>query len=143
MNLFRETFDGLKWRLREKQKKAPLLKKTRWVIHDSKKLHGLVAHLRDSVDALECITSSLVGTQEKQHEPLRQEIYNLSDVASLKPLRDASSSQYSGSVRKDISDAVSQQLSNVVYSCRNYNNCNCNRWLSYSENRAFVASSRL
>jgi hypothetical protein len=67
----------------------------------------MINRVKDFVDGLEGITKSL-GLLQEQHALLREEIENISDVESLRLLRDASSSRRSS--QRDVSDTASRRL---------------------------------
>jgi ubiquitin-protein ligase len=114
LNIFRETFDQVKHRLRKNQSQTSTMKKTRWAVHDASKLEALVTHLKDFVDALQDITSSEEGLLERQQSLLRQEVESISDTQSLRLIRDATSSRHSGKGTQTISDAASHRLSFII-----------------------------
>lgn len=113
MTLFKGSFDLFKSRIRKHQKQTSAWNVTRWAIHDAKKFEDMISRVKDFVDGLESITKSL-GLLEEQHERLREEINSISDVESLRLLRDASSSYRSR--QQDVSDTASRRLITVVMS---------------------------
>ncbi|KIM96767.1 hypothetical protein OIDMADRAFT_44348 [Oidiodendron maius Zn] len=103
MTLFKGSFDLFKSQLRKHQRQTSTWNVTRWAIHDAKKFEDMINRLKDFVDGLESITKSL-GLLEEQHARLREEIDTISDVKSLRLLRDASSSH--SSMQQDVSDTA-------------------------------------
>lgn len=108
LNIFKDSFERFKSRIKKNQKQKSAWKVTRWAIHDATKFESLINRLEKYVDGLEKLTDSL-GRLEKR---LREEIDSISDVQSLRLLRDASSS-YRNSSQNDISDAASRRLTRV------------------------------
>ena len=107
MNIFKGPFDIFKNRIRVHQKKISAWNVTRWAIHDAGKFEDMVNRLKEYIDGLESITMSL-GLLEEQHARLQEEIEIISDVESLRLLRDASSSRHS--LQQDVSDTASRRL---------------------------------
>ena len=107
MSIFKGSFERFKNRIRKHQKETSSWNITRWAIHDAKKFEDMINRLEKFVDGLESITKSL-GLLEQQHARLREEIEIISDVESLRLLRDASSSHRSS--QRDISDTASRRL---------------------------------
>ncbi|KAH8816506.1 hypothetical protein F5884DRAFT_896275 [Xylogone sp. PMI_703] len=118
INIFKGSFDRFKSRIRRHQKETSAWNVTRWAIHDAKKFERVINRLEKFVDGLENITTAL-GLLQGQHARLREEIESISDVESLKLLRDASSSHHSSSNRfsqYNISDTASRRLIAVTES---------------------------
>lgn len=113
INIFKPSFDKWKARIRKHQKETTVWHVTRWAVHDAKKFEGMIDRLKDFVDGLESITKSL-GLLEEQRRLLKEEIHSISDVESLRLLRDASSSHRSS--QKDISDTASRRMITVAES---------------------------
>ena len=111
IDIFKDSFDRFKSRIRKHQKDTSAWRVTRWAIHDATKFEDMINRLEKFVDGLESITKSL-GLLEQQHARLREEIEDLSDVQSLKLLRDASSSHHSS--HYDVSDTASRRLTRTV-----------------------------
>lgn len=111
IDIFKESFDRFKSHIRKHQKHTSAWRVTRWAIHDATKFEDMINRLEKFVDGLESITKSL-GLLEQQHARLQEEIEDLSDVQSLKLLRDASSSHRSS--HHDVSDTASRRLTRVV-----------------------------
>lgn len=88
---------------------------SRWSINDFAKFEALIDKIKDLMDGLEGITSSL-DVLEHQRSLLTEEIESISDTHSLRLLRDVSSSHSTSPSFKVISDAVSQRLSIFVTS---------------------------
>ena len=107
MSIFKGSFERFKNRIRKHQKETSSWNITRWAIHDAKKFEDMINRLEKFVDGLESITKSL-GLLEQQHARLREEIEIISDVESLRLLRDASSSHRSS--QRDVSDTASRRL---------------------------------
>lgn len=118
IDIFKISFERFKSRIRKQQKDASTWHVTRWAIHDSKKFEDIINRLQKFVDGLEKITASL-GHLAEQRARLQEEIENISDVQSLKLLRDAStnhSASHHGSsnsasrlLAKDIAESVLEQ----------------------------------
>ncbi|KAJ8063727.1 hypothetical protein OCU04_007590 [Sclerotinia nivalis] len=114
MQVFKASFERFKLRIRKHQKDTSAWKVTSWAVHDAKKFEDLIERLRRYVDGLESITKSL-GLLENQHSRLREEIDGISDVESLRLLRDASSS-HGNSTTADVSESASKRMVMIVES---------------------------
>ncbi|KAF7915689.1 uncharacterized protein EAE98_011032 [Botrytis deweyae] len=90
------------------QKDTSAWKVTSWAVHDARKFESLIERLKRYVDGLESITVSL-GLLKDQHSRLRQEIDIISDVESLRLLRDATSS-HKDSASLVVSDTASSRM---------------------------------
>ena len=88
--IFKSSFDRWKSRILKHQKETSTWKVARWALHDGQKFEDLINRLEKFVDGLESITKSL-GLLADQHARLQSEIESISDIPSLKLLRDASS----------------------------------------------------
>lgn len=108
MQVFKTSFDRFKSRIRKHQRDASAWKVTSWAVHDAKNFESLIERLRRYVDGLESITKSL-GLLEHQHSRLKEEIDSISDVESLRLLRDASSS-HGNSPTRAVSDTASNRM---------------------------------
>ena len=104
MEIFAHSFEQFKLRIRKNQSQKSTWKVTRWAVHDVKKFGALITQLRGFVDGLESTTKSF-GFLEQQLDLLQQEVASLSDIGSLRLLRDATSS-----VETDVSDSASRRL---------------------------------
>lgn len=113
LDLFKISLDKWKSRIRKHQKQTTVWHVTRWAIHDAKKFESMINRLKDFVDSLESITESL-GLLAEQRRLLREEVQSISDVASLRLLRDVSSSHHSS--QHDISDIASQRMVSITES---------------------------
>jgi hypothetical protein len=113
LDIFKESFERFKSRIRKHQKDTSAWKVTRWAIHDADKFENIIDRLKGFVDGLEAITKSL-GLLQEQHARLRQEIESISDTESLRLLRDASSRD--GASGHDVSDTASRRLITVAES---------------------------
>ena len=113
INIFKESFDRFKSRIRKHQKETSAWNVTRWAIHDADKFEGVINRLEKFVDGLESITKSL-GLLQEQRARLREEIESISDLESLRLLCDASSSHRSS--QHDVSDTASRRLITVTES---------------------------
>ena len=114
MSIFRDTFDSFKNRLRKNQAQKSAWKVTRWAIHDGPRFEVMIGRLKDFVDGLESVTTSL-GLLAQQQARLREEIDSVSDVQSLQLLRDSSSNSLRGSsAQQDVSDTASRRLTFVI-----------------------------
>ncbi len=107
LNIFKDSYERWKSRIRKHQKDASAWKVTRWAIHDAKEFEGMIGRLKDFVDGLESITQSL-GLLQDQHRRLRDEIESISDTQSLRLLRNASC-RYD-TFDNGVSDTASQRL---------------------------------
>jgi ubiquitin-protein ligase len=105
LNIFKDSFERFKGRIKKNQKQKSAWKVTRWAIHDATKFETLINRLEKYVDGLEKLTDSLGRLEER----LREEIDSISDARSLRLLRDASSSHRSSS-KKDLSDTASRRM---------------------------------
>ncbi|TEY38130.1 hypothetical protein BOTCAL_0496g00060 [Botryotinia calthae] len=108
MQIFKTSSERFESRIRKHQKDTSAWKVTSWAVHDARKFESLIELLKRYVDGLENITISL-GLLKDQHSRLRQEIDSISDVESLRLLRDATSS-HTGSATLDVSDTASSCL---------------------------------
>jgi ubiquitin-protein ligase len=116
MDVFKEHWDSFKTRLRKNQKQTSVTKVTRWAVHDSAQFEKRVSRIKELVEALYSITSSL-GLLEQQHARLKQEIESISDTRSLRLLRDAASGDHhTSSLIQDVSDTASRRLTFVTKS---------------------------
>lgn len=114
LDIFKDSFERFKIRVKRHQKDTSTWKVTKWAIHDSAKFGSLIGRLEKFVDGLESITKSL-GLLQEQHERLRVEIESISDMGSLRLLRDASSH---ASSQLEVSGAASRRLTYVAQSIR-------------------------
>ncbi|KAM3085703.1 hypothetical protein ACMFMG_002768 [Clarireedia jacksonii] len=116
MDVFKDHWDSFKTRLRKNQKQKSVTKVTRWAVHDSAQFEKQVSRIKELVEALYSITSSL-GLLEQQHARLKQEIESISDTQSLRLLRDAASVDHrASSLIQDVSDTASRRLTFVTKS---------------------------
>jgi GTPase KRas protein len=113
LSIFRATFDQFRSQARRNQKQKSIGTVTRWAIFDADHFESKIAHLKGFFDALESVTRSLV-TPEAQRDRLRQEIESISDVDSLRLLRDAA-----GPDIEDLSDTASRRLTFIESSDAN------------------------
>ncbi|KAH6688812.1 prion-inhibition and propagation-domain-containing protein [Leptodontidium sp. MPI-SDFR-AT-0119] len=109
--MFKSSFDRFKSRIKMHQKDASTWQVTRWALYDGKKFEELIDRLDRFVDGLESITKSL-GLLAEQHARLHEEIEAISDITSLKLLRDASSSHRS--MLNNDSDTSSRRFAREV-----------------------------
>lgn len=114
LQVFKTPFDRFKSQIKKNQKDASPWNVTKWAIHDEAKLREIVDRLREYVDGLESITKSL-GLLADQRARLNDEIENISDVESLKLLRDSNSAQLA-SAQHDITETASRRLITVAES---------------------------
>jgi hypothetical protein len=113
LDIFKGSFDRFKLRIRKHQKETTAWNVTRWAIHDADKFEGMINRLKEFVDGLESLTKSL-GLLAEQHKLLEEEIGTISDVESLRLLRDAASSYRSS--QRNVSDTASRPLITVAES---------------------------
>ncbi|KAK1757885.1 hypothetical protein QBC47DRAFT_459326 [Echria macrotheca] len=109
--IFRQKFESFRRSIRRNQKQKSTWKVTRWAVHDLPKFRALVEEIRDLIDGLEGVTSSL-GVLERQQALLVKEVESISDTQSLRLLQEVASSRGSQSLRL-LSDAASARLSIV------------------------------
>ncbi|KUJ19256.1 uncharacterized protein LY89DRAFT_487318 [Mollisia scopiformis] len=114
LQVFKAPFDRFRSQIKRTQKETSTWKVTQWAIHDEAKLRGIIDRLREYVDGLESITSSL-GLWADQQARLKDEIENISDVESLKLLRDSNSGNLI-TASQDISDTASRRLVSLAES---------------------------
>lgn len=107
LSIFKGTFDQFKNQTQRNQKQKSIKTVTRWAIFDAEHFEVKITRLRQFVDGLESITVSLVAL-ESQRDRLRQEIESISDVESLRLLRDFSDSEFD-----DVSDTASRRLTYI------------------------------
>lgn len=109
IDIFKGSYERFKMRVKKHQKDTSTWKTTQWAIHDSKKFEESVNRLEKLMDGLEKVTKSL-GLLQKQQARLQEEIDSISDVQSLRLLRDASSHTSS---LLSVSDAASRRLISI------------------------------
>jgi ubiquitin-protein ligase len=114
LDIFKGTFERFRGRVRKHQQDASPWKVTRWAVHDGKKFEDIINRLEKFVDGLEAITKSLQSLTDLQAR-LQEEVEEISDVGSLRLLRDASSRSSSrvlsnSSSRRLISDVAESVL---------------------------------
>lgn len=107
LSIFRGTFDQFRIQTRRNQKQKSVATVTRWAIFDADHFEVKITRLRGFIDGLESITASLVAL-ESQRDRLRQEIESISDVESLRLLRDVSDPD-----TDDVSDTASRRLTYI------------------------------
>lgn len=117
LNIFKASFDRFKSRIRKHQKETSTWNVTRWAIHDAAKFERMINRLEGFVDGLENVTKAL-GLLHEQRARLQEEIESISDVESLRILRDASSSHHSSNraSQRNVSDTASRCLDIVAES---------------------------
>lgn len=96
--------DDYRSRIRLFQRQSSLKAKVRWAVHDKNKFTTLVSDLKDLIDQLRDVTSS-VADLERQRQMLAAEISSISDCHSLEVLEEA--------LREDepeLSDVASQRI---------------------------------
>jgi ubiquitin-protein ligase len=118
MVVFRDSFRKLRSRMRQNQKEKSTVQVTRWAVHDQAKFRDLLASIRNLIDGLESVTSSL-GVLETQRARLIEEIESISDTQSLRMLQSISSAASSG-VLQLVSDRASQRISFITSGSRTY-----------------------
>lgn len=79
---------GYRSRIRLFQKQSSITTKIRWAVHDKNKFTALVAELKDLIDQLRDVTSSIADL-ERQRQMLAIEISSQSDLHSLEVLEEA------------------------------------------------------
>lgn len=119
LKVFRESFERFKSRLRKNQKQTSTWNVTRWSVHDFGKFQALIASIRELMDGLESITSSL-GLLAKQQAMLLEEIESISDTESLRLLQIVGSTSSASAVLKVISDRATQRSSQITSGSRSY-----------------------
>ncbi len=107
LSIFRGTFDQFKIQMRRNQKQKSVTTVTRWAIFDAEHFEVKITRLRGFIDGLESITTALVAL-ESQRDRLQQEIESISDVESLRLLRDVSDPD-----TDDVSDTASRRLTYI------------------------------
>lgn len=108
--IFRERFESFKARIRKNQKTKSTWTVTRWAIHDSARFRATIGNIKDLMDGLESITSSL-GVLERQQALLTEEVESISDTRSLRLLQEIASSHETSPSLRIVSDAASIRLS--------------------------------
>ena len=106
MQVFKSPFNQMKSRIKRNQRQASTWKVTKWTIYDLERFEAMIDRLEEFVDRLESTTKSL-GLQEDQHARLGEEINKISDLESLRLLREVLSGRNS---YKDVFDTVSRRL---------------------------------
>ncbi|KAJ3528123.1 hypothetical protein NM208_g10356 [Fusarium decemcellulare] len=114
--IFRERFESFKARIRKNQKAKSTWEVTRWAIHDSAKFKAMIGNIKDLMDGLESITSTL-GVLERQHALLTEEVESISDTRSLRLLQEVASSHETSPSLRIVSGAASIRLSIAESSC--------------------------
>ena len=107
LEVFRQPYERLRSMLRGAKPEGSSRQATRLDIHKVDEFEILINRLRDFVDGLESITKSF-GLLEQQHAKLGEEIKDISDVQSLRLLRDATLRQ--SSLQHQSFETVSQHL---------------------------------
>jgi hypothetical protein len=107
LSIFRGTFDQFKIQSRRNQKQKSVATVTRWAIFDAEHFEVKITRLKGFIDGLESVTTSLVALKSQRHR-LRQEIESISDVDSLRLLRDISDPDID-----DVSDTASRRLTYI------------------------------
>lgn len=110
LEIFRERFDLLKRRLQRNQKEKSAWTVTRWVVHDLGKFKDVVANIRELMDGLEGITSTL-GVLQQQQALLTKEIESISDTQSLRLLQQVACSDGASISLRLASETASIRLS--------------------------------
>ncbi|KAK0647012.1 prion-inhibition and propagation-domain-containing protein, partial [Cercophora newfieldiana] len=118
MMVFRDSFSKLRSRMRQNQKEKSTLQVTRWAVHDYAKFKNLLTSIKDLIDGLESVTTSL-GVLERQRTRLAEEIESISDAQSLRLLQSVSSAA-SSDVLQLVSDRASQRISYITSGSRTY-----------------------
>ncbi|KAM5358996.1 hypothetical protein ACJZ2D_014821 [Fusarium nematophilum] len=108
--IFRERFESFKARIRKNQKTKSNWRVTRWAIHDSARFRATIGNIKDLMDGLETITSTL-GVLERQQALLSEEVESISDTRSLLLLQEVASSHETSPSLRIVSDAASIRLS--------------------------------
>ncbi|KAF4985682.1 hypothetical protein FDECE_16392 [Fusarium decemcellulare] len=116
LTIFRERFESFKARIRKNQKAKSTWEVTRWAIHDSAKFKAMIGNIKDLMDGLESITSTL-GVLERQQALLTEEVESISDTRSLRLLQEVASSHETSPSLKIVSGAASIRLSIAESSC--------------------------
>jgi len=107
--VFRDSCERFKSRVRANQKEKSTWMVTRWAIHDNAQLAAVIRNISSLLDSLESTANSL-GLLEQRQALLNKDIESISDVQSLRLLRDATSLRSGHSSQPAISDAASQRL---------------------------------
>ena len=104
LNLFRNTFSQFAQRADRNRKQASVAAVTKWAIYAKDKFESRIERLKSLIDGLEKVSESL-GVLEQQRSRMQIEIESLSDVESLRLVRDASMQS-----QRDLSDTASHRL---------------------------------
>ncbi|KAH7395652.1 hypothetical protein BKA64DRAFT_63707 [Cadophora sp. MPI-SDFR-AT-0126] len=107
LEVFKQPYERLKSRLRKDCTEDSSVNVIRLDIHKAEEFETMINRLRDFVDGLESITKSF-GLLEQQHAKLGEEIKDISDVQSLRLLRDATSRK--SSLQHQVFETASQRL---------------------------------
>jgi hypothetical protein len=102
MQVFKRPFNQMKSRIKRNQRQASTWKVTKWTIYDMERFEAMIDRLEEFVDQL--------GSTTKSSAQLRGEINKISDVESLRLLREVISGRSS---YKDVFDTVSRRLASV------------------------------
>ncbi|KAF7554694.1 hypothetical protein G7Z17_g2699 [Cylindrodendrum hubeiense] len=108
--IFRERFESFKTRIRKNQKTSSTWTVTRWAVHDSAKFRAMVGNIKELMDGLEGITSTL-GVLDRQQALLTEEVDSISDTRSLRLLQEVASLDGTSPSLRIVSDAASIRLS--------------------------------
>jgi hypothetical protein len=120
--------------MRRNQKQKSTARVTRWAIFGADHFDIKITRLKNLIDGLESITASLV-TLESQRERLQQEIETISDVESLRLLRNVSDL-----ATDDVSDTVSRRLGHFQSLTNGDATSIISRTETTSTNRTFVTA---
>ncbi|KAH8886438.1 hypothetical protein GQ53DRAFT_658173, partial [Thozetella sp. PMI_491] len=109
LKIFSERFEAFTARIRKNQKQKSGWTVTRWSIHDASKFKAIVDNIRDLIDDLESVASTLRVLKDQQ-SLLVQEIESISDEQSLRLLQDVFSTAEDSRSSRVVSDAASHRL---------------------------------
>ncbi|KAF4463424.1 heterokaryon incompatibility [Fusarium albosuccineum] len=110
LTIFRDRFESFKARIRKNQKTKSTWAVTRWAVHDYSRFKATIGSIKDLMDGLESITST-IGALERQQALLTQEVGSISDTRSLRLLQEVASSHETSPSLRIVSSAASFRLS--------------------------------
>ncbi|KAK8067464.1 ubiquitin-conjugating enzyme E2-16 kDa- variant 1 [Apiospora saccharicola] len=134
MLVLRDSFQKFKERVRQNQKQKSVWKVTRWSIHDYAQFEALVDQIRKLLDGLESITNAL-GTLERQHQRLLEEVESVSDTHSLSLLQEVGSLDSAPAALKAVSETASIRLTILSGDSQSYHTANTRLTGHSSSNR--------
>ncbi|KAK8102152.1 mapkkk cascade protein kinase regulator ste50 [Apiospora sp. TS-2023a] len=135
MLVLRDSFQRFKERVRKNQKQKSVWNVTRWSVRDYAQFEALVDQIRKLLDGLESITNAL-GTLERQHRRLLEEVESVSDTQSLSLLQEVGSLDSAPAALKAVSETASIRLTILSGDSQSYRTAKTRLTEESSSNRA-------